>query len=263
MLRIATVAMGLVLAGALAMAGDANNGNGGNNGNNGNGGQTVKRDAGLVAHYFKDPIEWDGNWKEGAKPTVDAINWTFREYKYSRIEPLVNHSFIRRGWFSVRWVGSIDLAPGNSGQGAGDGKVKGVVVPAEGVEVTFDLLCDDGARMYVDGEKVIDDWRPCAAEADPTAHRIAKVKLTPGPHKIVVEYFQGESLLNDDRDPAKLYWSCDALKIPKQVIPAAHFSHTEEDLKDYEPSIKPADAKTEKVDVNLITGPEKDKGGKK
>jgi hypothetical protein len=251
MLRALMVAMGLVLAATLAMAGTEDKGKP-------DGTPVVKRDAGLVAHYFKDPTEWDGNWKEGTKPTVDAVNWTFREYRFSRIEPLVNHSFIRRGWFSVRWVGSIDLAPGSS-----DKKdVKGLDIPAEGVEVKFEFWADDGARLYVDGEKVIDDWRHCSDET-PEAHRSATVKLTAGPHKIVIEYFQGESLQKDDKDPAKLYWSCEALKIKKQVVPAAHFSHTEADLQDYEPSVKPEGAKDEKVEVKLINGPDKDKGGDK
>ncbi len=258
MLRAMMVSMGLVLAATLVMAGENPNGNGQN------GAPEVKRDAGLVAHYFKDPTEWDGNWKEGEKPVVDPLNWTFREYKYSRIEPLVNHSFIRRGWFSVRWIGSVDLAPGNSGQsGPNDPKAKGVVIPAEGVEVTFDLWCDDGARMFLDGEKVIDDWRPCAAELEPAAHRVAKVKLTPGPHKIVIEYFQGESLQNDDKDPAKLYWSCDALNMKKQIVAASHFSHTEEDLQDYEPSTKPAGASEDpKAPANVINGPDNTNGKK-
>lgn len=203
----------------------------------GDGGKKEEK-AGLVAHYFKDPVEWDGNWKEGAKPTVDPVDWTFREYRYSRIEPLVNHLFIRRGWFSVRWVGYVKLEPGmgvlKKGDGEGGGKPK---PPAGPVEVTFELWADDGARLFIDGKKVIDDWRDCA-EDDPASRRKAAVKLAPGPHRIVIEYFQGESLQKDDKDPAKLYWACEALKIKRKIISAAHFYHTEADLEDYEPSTK-------------------------
>ena len=228
------VLAGLFLGAGLALAGDAPAKDVAKCDDNGG------RESGLVAHYFKDPTEWDGNWKEGAKPTVDAVAWTFREYRYSRIEPLVNHQFIRRGWFSVRWVGSIDLNPANSDGDKVKAKVKakGEKPPAtEPAEVEFEVWADDGARLFIDGVKLIDDWRACA-ETDADSHRKAKVTLTPGPHKIVVEYFQGESLQNDDKDPAKLYWTIPALKVPHQIVPAAHLSHTAEDLLDYEPSTK-------------------------
>ena len=195
--------------------------------------------AGLVAHYFKDSTEWDGNWKEGEKPKVDPVEWTFGEYRYSRVEPLINHLFIRRGWFSVRWVGYVKLEPG---LGKGKKKGKGKPLPAGAVEVTFELWCDDGARLFINGEKVIDDWRACA-EDEPESHRKVTLKLDPGPHRIVAEYFQGESLRKKDKDPAKLYWTCAALGIKRKIVPAAHFFHTEEDLEDYEPSTKIKDKK--------------------
>ncbi len=194
-----------------------------------------KADSGLVAHYFKDPTEWDGNWKEGEKPAVDPKEFTFREYRYSRVEPLINHLFIKRGWFSVRWVGKVKLEKGMGDVKKDDDEGKGDKKGGEPVDVTFELWCDDGARLFIDGKKLIDDWRPCA-EADPESHRKVTVQLAPGPHKIVVEYFQGESLEKDDRDPAKLYWECAALKIKRKIIPAANFFHTDEDLEDYEPS---------------------------
>ena len=83
---------------------------------------------GLVAHYFKDPLEWDGQWKTGQKPTAEASRFTFHEY------------------------------------------------------------------------------------------------------------FQGESLPQHDPDPAKFFWSCPALKIPRQIVPASHLFHKAADLQDYVPS---------------------------
>jgi len=247
MLPAMTVVMGLVLAATLAMAGETGKGNDNQ--------PVVKRDAGLVAHYFKDPTEWDGNWKEGQKPTVDAVAWTFREYKFSRIEPLVNHWFIRRGWFSVRWVGSIDLAPWKAKDATKkDGETDlpvtlGQPLSQEPVEVEFDFWADDGARLFIELPdangvvkltEVINDWRNCS-EVDPESHRKAKVKLGPGTHKIVIEYFQGESLQKDDKDPCKLGWTCEALKMKHQIIPASQFSHTDADLQDFVPSTSTPD----------------------
>jgi hypothetical protein len=222
----------------------------GDKGGKGKGGKAEepKKDepqAGLVAHYFKDPTDWDGNWKAGEKPTVDPVEYTFREYKYSRVEPLINHFFIRSGWFSVRWVGKVKVEPGLASVKKDDkGDKGGKPVGTDPVDVTFEFWADDGARLFVDGVKLIDDWRACA-ETEPESHRKVTVKLTPGPHKIVVEYFQGESLKKQDRDPAKLYWTIPAFKIKRKIIPAAHFFHTQEDLEDYEPSTKTEEPKEE------------------
>lgn len=207
------------------------------------------REAGLAAHYFRDPIEWDGHWREGTKPAVDPVAWTFREYRYTRVEPLVNHLFIRRGWFSVRWVGWIRLAP------------PGEPEPIEPVEVDFEVWADDGARLLIGGEKLIDDWRP-QAETEAGSHRSVKARLRGGPHRIVLEYFQGESLRRNDPDPVKLYWSCEARKIPRQIVPAAHFTHDESDLRDPLPSTVPAE---ERAGVRIVMRdpPEPPRGGKK
>jgi hypothetical protein len=229
-MRKLTLALALLwLAGGLALAGEGK-------GKDGNEGKADKTDpgAGLVAHYFKDPTEWDGKWKEGEKPTVDPKEFTFREYRYSRVEPLINHLFIHSGWFSVRWVGYVKLEAGLDDV-KGKDKKDAAPLGTEPVEVTFELWMDDGARLFVDGQKLIDDWRACA-ETEADSHRKATVKLAPGPHRIVVEYFQGESLKAQDHDPAKLYWECPALGIKRKIISAAHFYHTDKDLEDYEPS---------------------------
>ena len=175
---------------------------------------------GLVAHFYQDPQYWGGTWPDSVSvPNSNPLDWTFTTYAYSRVEPLINHLFIRNGWFSIRWVGYINVQPGATGE----------VNPAEPdapVEVAFEFWADDGARLFIDGQKLIDDWRACW-EKTPESHRRATVSLTPGYHRIVVEYFQGQSLERNDHDPAKLYWT---LHGHKQIIPAAHFFHTEEDL---------------------------------
>jgi len=174
----------------------------------------AKGGAGLVAHYYRDNPNWNGNWPDDGTPTVNANGFTFTKYAYSRVEPLVNHLFIKRGWFSVRWKGTITT--------------KAKAHQDMEAEYTFHIWADDGCRLIIDGKTIIDSWIP-AWEMAPESHRKAMVKLTPGEHSIVVEYFQGPSLKKKDHDPIKVYWECPARKIPKQIIPASHFSHSAED----------------------------------
>jgi PA14 domain len=50
---------------------------------------------------------------------------------------------------------------------------------------TFTLTSDDGSRLFVDGALVIDWW------SDHTyTSKSATLTLAPGPHTIVVEYYQ-------------------------------------------------------------------------
>lgn len=220
---IAVLAVAAITSAALAA------GKGKPEGSPGGGGPRVMK-PGLMAHYFKDPKEWDGHWLDisGALPDVEPKDWTFREYRYSRREPLVHHLFIRRGWFSVRWVGYVKVPPAVTPKGGGG-------ADGEEHEVTFELWMDDGARFFLDGNKLVDDWRPCA-EDTAGSHRTVTAKLATGYHRVVIEYFQGQSLKKDDHDPAKLYWASKALGIKRQIVPASHLFHTDGDEIDYVPS---------------------------
>lgn len=63
----------------------------------------------------------------------------------------------------------------------------------------FTTLSDDGIRLYVDGERVIDSWTDHAATQDE-----ATVALTAGDHQIRVEYYE-----NGGNAVARLTWDAD------------------------------------------------------
>ena len=73
--------------------------------------------------------------------------------------------------FSVRWQRTVDFD--TSGW------------------YNFRTFTDDGVRLYVDGERIINDWT-----ARPFDERSAMKKLSAGPHDVVMEYFEdsGEAL---------------------------------------------------------------------
>jgi len=49
---------------------------------------------------------------------------------------------------------------------------------------TFSTYSDDGVRLYVDGRRVVDSWRPIRG------YRSATLDLAAGEHTIVLEYFE-------------------------------------------------------------------------
>jgi hypothetical protein len=186
--------------------------------------QAEDYEPGLAGHYYKDVTNWNGLWPSDTDaPLADPKTCTFTEYKYTQVEPVVNHLFVRSGWFSVRWVGYIDV-PGN-----GD----------DANAFLLELWADDGCRLQVDDDVVINSWYACPEDID-QAHRKASVSLTPGKHRIVIEYFQGQSLEGNDADPIKLYWTCRDLNIDRQIVPNAKLLHKAEDkLTPDEWAIKP------------------------
>ena len=54
-------------------------------------------------------------------------------------------------------------------------------------EVTFQLVSDDGARLFVDGDLVVDNWGPHSERS-----RGGKVALEPGLHHLHVDYFESK-----------------------------------------------------------------------
>jgi hypothetical protein len=67
--------------------------------------------------------------------------------------------------FSVRWQGIFNF---------------------EAAEYQFTARADDGIRVYVDGQVVLDGWR----DQWPTTYTVVKA-LTAGPHLVRVDYYQG------------------------------------------------------------------------
>ncbi|PEZ04245.1 hypothetical protein CN326_16260 [Bacillus sp. AFS018417] len=61
----------------------------------------------------------------------------------------------------------------------------------EGGDYTFSAKADDGVRVYVDDQPVINSW-----EASNNGTRTGKISLTKGNHKLRVEYFEGSGLAN-------------------------------------------------------------------
>ncbi len=93
--------------------------------------------------------------------------------------------------FSVRWTG---------------------LVKADYNETyTFYTLTDDGVRLWIDGNLIIDAWTDQAA---PTEHN-GSINLTQGWHDIKMEYYK-----NTGSAVAKLYYSSPS--VSKQIIPEDH-----------------------------------------
>ena len=85
-------------------------------------------------------------------------------------------------------------------------------------DIEFKTVSDDGARLYIDGNRIINFWRlqshqTIGTPTDECTHT-ATVNLTAGYHAIEMDYFEWEGGENDP-DPCKLYWN-------GQIIPTAN-----------------------------------------
>lgn len=98
--------------------------------------------------------------------------------------------------FSVRWSGAL-------------------TAPATGL-YTFTTSTDDGVRLWIGGQNVIDNW---TLEDDNDPLSVGTTSLVAGQtYLIVMEYFEGPGLAH-----AKLSWAYPGQA--QQIIPAAAFSH--------------------------------------
>jgi hypothetical protein len=122
------------------------------------------------------------------------------DFALSRIDPMVNFrweagapdSRIEADTFSARWSGQIQ--------------------PLYSETYTFHTETDDGVRLRVDGQLLVDGWAPVPGEA-PVA-RSGTITLVAGQrYDIEMQYFD-----NTGRASAKLFWQ--SASQPKEIIPA-------------------------------------------
>lgn len=188
-----------------------------------------KSRSGLAVHYYRDKPFWGGNWTTDFLPKVKPETWVFSKYLYTRVEELVNHSFVNRSWFSLRAVGQIQV-PGKPS--AENPKRK---------EIIFHLIIDHGARLLVDGKVVVDAWIPKRGGGREVT---GKVSLTPGKHTIVLEGFVGPNNRLKDGLILKMLWESDGYGIPKGIVPAKVLSHGDSHLVPKPGRVKKVSAKT-------------------
>jgi hypothetical protein len=117
--------------------------------------------------------------------------------KLTRIDPVVDfqwglgspHPSIDPDYFSVRWRGQVE--------------------PLYSETYTFHVVSDDGARLWVDGTLIVDDWNVRG-----TRERSGSVALQAGRrHDLRLEYFQVVSHAR-----VSLGWSSPSQ--PKEIVPA-------------------------------------------
>ena len=112
---------------------------------------------------LNQPISWNCFKKPIATTTVDRV-----EFDWADKSP---HPGIRSKYWSARFFGKL-------------------MVPKQG-DYTFVLdRLDDGGRLYIDGQLVIDSWRIQAA----TSQESKPITLSPGAHDIRLDYSQGSGL---------------------------------------------------------------------
>lgn len=128
----------------------------------------------------------------------------FRRFRLSRVERTVNHSWegaapapgMPADHFSVRWTGKV--TPRSSGL------------------YSFSTVTDDGVRLWVNGQKLIDNWTLHAPTQD-----VGQVQLTAGTaYDVVMEFYEAEGGAT-----AQLYWASPGQ--PPQIIPASALTAAE------------------------------------
>ncbi len=133
----------------------------------------------------------------------------------------------KREEYSVRWTGKI-------------------AAPAAVKNVSIDAATDDGVRVFIDGKKVIDDWRDRSPETDNYVMDMEAGKT----YDIRIEYYQ-----NGGGASARLSWTAENVKHTEYFSnQIALFCRTPEMARCMSFKSQVADA----IDYYFIYGPEPD-----
>ena len=92
---------------------------------------------------------------------------------------------------------------------------EGFLAPKYSEKYTLHTSSDDGIRVWVNGELVIDNWTVHPEEGNSNPIYLEQERF----FSIKVEYFEKETFA-----VAKLYWSSPSQQ--KEIIPASAFYHT-------------------------------------
>ncbi len=143
-----------------------------------------------------------GNGEEGLKGKYyDRRDFT--KHKMTRMDKTINFNWGKRSpskkinpnTFSIRWTGQV-LADFNE-------------------TYTFYTEVNDGVRLWIDGNLIINQWKKRSSAKTFAAN----INLSKGWHDIRIDYFE-----NTGRASIKLYYS--SASVPKQIIPQENLKHT-------------------------------------
>ena len=153
-------------------------------------------------HPHVEPLEPRQLFTAGAGVTY-YDNVDFTGASVSRIDPTINFNWgsaapasgIGSDTFSARWTATVE--------------------PKYSQTYTFRATTDDGVRLWVNGQKLIDKWVKRVATTD-----AASISLQAGQrYALVMEYYE-----NTGSAVAKLEWS--SASQPRQVVPATSLGTT-------------------------------------
>ena len=151
-----------------------------------------------LTEFLKNPLK---TRPSGRMPQLNLNDKEARDiasyfFKDVTIPPNVNFTYYEGTWDKL--PDFAKLQPKASGKAPGFNlrvakrtsnfaiRFNGFLHVAREGEYTFHLGSDDGSRLLIDGKQVVE-----VDGVHPYQQRSGKLKLTPGPHPIIVDFFQG------------------------------------------------------------------------